>query len=367
MSRHRVIQWGTGWVGMAALKYVLANPGLELVGLKCHTPEKEGRDAGELSGTSTTTGVTATRSVEELVALDADCVLFMPRDVMTDPTVPGSPSSAWVPDLLALLESGKNVIAPFCQMQHYRHLANGPEFRDTLNAACEKGGGATVHFTGIDPGFTTDALAWTLSSLCGRIEQVRTFEMLDYSTFPEHSMLTGMGFGVNPADLSADGLKTVELSWGGSLHLLADAFGVEIERIELQPDFRLAATSYTTPGGFEVGEGTIAALKFALVGIVGGQPRLSINHVNVLGRDAAPDWPTIGEQGGYRVEVDGHPSFTSDLVLGLPGGTGNAFDDAMTMTAARCVNSIDGVVRADPGYRTFLDLPPVGARRALVR
>jgi len=68
---------------------------------------------------------------------------------------------------------------------------------------------------------------------------------------------------------------------------------------------------------------------------------------------------------GYRVEVDAFPSFTSDLVLGLPGGTGSAFDDAMTMTAARCVNSVDAVVRADPGYRSFLDLPPVGARWSL--
>lgn len=363
MKKHKVIQWGTGWVGMAALKYVLANPGLELVGLKCHTEEKEGQDAGTLAGADAT-GVKATRNADELVALDADCVLFMPRDVMTDPTVPGTPSSEWVPDLLALLESGKNVIAPFCQMQHYRHLANGEEFRDRLNAACEKGGGATVYFTGIDPGFTTDALAFTLSSLTGRIEQIRTFEMLDYSTFTEHSMLTGMGFGVKPQDLSADGLKTVELSWGGSLHLLADAFGIDIERIELHPDFRLAPSSFTTSGGFEVAEGTIAALKFALVGVVGGQPRFSINHVNVMGRDIAPDWPTVGEHGGYRVEIDAYPSFSSELVLGQPGGTGSAFDDAMTMTAARCVNSIDAVVRADSGYQVFLDLPPIGARYA---
>jgi 2,4-diaminopentanoate dehydrogenase len=363
MKKYKVIQWGTGWVGMAALKYVLASPQLELVGLQCHTEEKEGKDAGTLAGAAAI-GVKATRNVEELVALDADCVIFMPRDVMTDPTVPGTPSSAWVPDLLALLESGKNVIAPFCQMQHYRHLANGPILRDRLNEACATGGRSTVYFTGIDPGFTTDALAFTLSSLCGQIEQVRTFEMLDYSTFSVHSMLTGMGFGLEPHNMSADGLKTVELNWGGSLHLLADAFGVEIEKIEVQPDFRLAPKAFTTVTGFEVREGTIAALKFALIGVVDGQPRFAINHVNVLGYDMAPDWPKVGEHGGYRVEIVGHPSLVSDMALGLPGGTGNAFDDAMTMTAARCVNSIDAVVHADAGYQTFLDLRPIGAKHA---
>lgn len=363
MKKYRVIQWGTGWVGMAALKYVLANPRIELVGLKCHTEEKEGQDAGTLAGAAPT-GIKATRSVEELVALDADCVIYMPRDVMTDPTIPDSPSAEWVPELLALLESGKNVIAPFCQMQHYRHLANGEELRDRLNAACKTGGGVTVYFTGIDPGFTTDALAFTLSSLCGQIEQVRTFEMLDYSTFPVHSMLTGIGFGVEPQNMSAVGLKTVELNWGGSLHLLADAFGVEIEKIEVQHDFRLAPKAFKTVTGFEVREGTIAALRFALVGVVDGQPRFSINHVNVLGYDVAPDWPKIGDFGGYRVEIDGHPSLVSDMALGLPGGTGNAFDDAMTMTAARCVNSIDAVVHADEGYQTFLNLRPIGAQHA---
>jgi 2,4-diaminopentanoate dehydrogenase len=364
MKKYRVIQWGTGWVGMAALKYVLANPQIELVGLQCHTAEKEGKDAGALAGGGTT-GVKATRDVEELLALNADCVIFMPRDVMTDPTIPGSPSSAWVPDLIALLESGKNVIAPFCQMQHYRHLANGGAFRDRLNSACTTGGGVTVYFSGIDPGFTTDALAFTLSSLCGKIEQVRTYEMLDYSTFAVHSMLTGMGFGLEPESLSADGLKTVELSWGGSLHLLADAFGVEIERIEVLPDFRLAPKAITTAGGFQINEGTIAALKFELIGVVSGQPRFSINHINVMGYDMAPDWPTVGKYGGYRVEVDAYPSLVNDLALGLPGGTGNAFDDAMTMTAARLVNSIEAVTRANEGYQTFLNLPPIGAKYAL--
>ena len=178
-------------------------------------------------------------------------------------------------------------------------------------------------------------------------------------------MLTGMGFGLEPQNLTADGLKTVELSWSGSLHLLADAFGVAIERIEVQPDFRLASDTFTTPTGFEIRKGTIAALKFALIGIVGGQPRFSINHVNVIGSDIAPDWPKVGQYGGYRVEIDGDPSFVTDLALGLPGGTGNAFDDAMTMTAARCVNSIDMVVRADPGYQTFLNLSPIGGKYAL--
>ena len=46
-------------------------------------------------------------------------------------------------------------------------------------------------------------------------------------------------------------------------------------------------------------------------------------------------------------------------LLGLPGGAGGSFADAMAMTAARCVNSVEAVVQATPGFKTFLDLPPL--------
>jgi hypothetical protein len=52
---------------------------------------------------------------------------------------------------------------------------------------------------------------------------------------------------------------------------------------------------------------------------------------------------------------------TLDFPLGLPGGTGNAFDDALAMTAARSVNAIDAVIAAAPGYRSFRELAPLVA------
>ena len=47
---HRVVVWGTGNVGMAALRIVVANPALELAGVIVANPAKVGRDAGELCG-----------------------------------------------------------------------------------------------------------------------------------------------------------------------------------------------------------------------------------------------------------------------------------------------------------------------------
>src|SRR5581483_9527885 len=142
---------------------------LELVGLKCHTESKQGVDAGEIAGTAPV-GVSATRDAQELIAREADCVLFMPRDTMQlDPTVAGSPSREWVDAVVPILRSGKNVITPIANGMHWRQLADGPALRDELQAAGEAGG-ASIYFTGIDPGFVTDALAITMSSVCARIE-----------------------------------------------------------------------------------------------------------------------------------------------------------------------------------------------------
>jgi hypothetical protein len=80
----RVIQWATGGVGRAAIEGVLGHPDLELVGAWVHSPEKDGADLGELVGRAPI-GVHASRDVDALLSLNADCVLYSP--FMADPDV----------------------------------------------------------------------------------------------------------------------------------------------------------------------------------------------------------------------------------------------------------------------------------------
>ena len=64
-----------------------------------------------------------------------------------------------------------------------------------------KRAGQSIYFTGIDPGFVTDALAITMSSVCCRIEQLRTWEFIDYSNYPVPEVMLGMGYGRLPQDI----------------------------------------------------------------------------------------------------------------------------------------------------------------------
>ena len=91
----RVVQWATGSVGVAAIKAVADHPELELVGCWVHSKAKVGKDAGEIAG-GDPLGVIATDSTDEILAMDADAVIYAPLLPNVD-------------EVIALLRSGKNL------------------------------------------------------------------------------------------------------------------------------------------------------------------------------------------------------------------------------------------------------------------
>ena len=68
------------------------------------SPAKAGRDAGELCGLPAT-GVTATRDIDEILALGADCVLYMPADCDLD-------------QVCAILAAGTNIVTTRGEFLH---------------------------------------------------------------------------------------------------------------------------------------------------------------------------------------------------------------------------------------------------------
>src|SRR5205807_2174254 len=92
----KVVQWATGNIGTRALRAVIEHPELELAGVLVYDATKDGVDAGVLVGGSPV-GVAATTDAAAVTALDADCVLYMPRAFDTD-------------EVVRLLERGTNVV-----------------------------------------------------------------------------------------------------------------------------------------------------------------------------------------------------------------------------------------------------------------
>ncbi|MET0660311.1 MAG: hypothetical protein ABW110_19375 [Steroidobacteraceae bacterium] len=364
-KRLKVIVWGTGMVGQYALRYLLPRPDLQLVGVKCHNASKEGMDAAQLAnGSHPSTGVKATRDRRAILELQADAVIFVPFDPLTDPSVEGSPSSAWVPDLLDLLRSGKNVITSILSIAHWRQLKNGAALHRAVEEAGRQGN-ASLYVTGIDPGFVPDAIAYAASGIVSEITRIDTWEILDYGSYEVLPALRMLGFGSRPQEMGAGGLDTLRTCWGGCPHVLADAFGVTIDDVRVHVDVALAKRDFVSQSGLEVAEGTIEAIKFRVAGVRANEELFAVNHVTRIGPQSGPDFRRIGDEGGYSIDIGGFPPMKADFPFGLPGGTGRGWSDAMVMTSSRLVNSVESVVQAEPGWRLFMDLKRLGGRFAL--
>jgi hypothetical protein len=96
-NSYRVVQWTTGNVGKSSVQAIAANPNYELVGCYAYSPDKVGRDVGELCGTAPL-GVAATNDADALLALKPDCVVYNPMWIDVD-------------ELARILSAGVNVVA----------------------------------------------------------------------------------------------------------------------------------------------------------------------------------------------------------------------------------------------------------------
>jgi len=346
---YRVIQWSTGNVGRAALRCIIRHPELELAGVWVHSADKAGQDAGELCGLDPV-GVKATNDADALLALDADCVSYTA-------TADLRPTDA-IADMARIARAGKNIVSSsVVPMVWPTHVE--PGMRGPLEDAC-RDGGVSCFTSGIDPGWANDILPLLLTGTCEDVETLRVMEIVNYRQYEQPTVLFDtMGFG-KPLDarplLLLPGI--LSFAWGGVVRMLAAGLGVEIEDMREIHERRPAPEKIDL--GFGVIEpGTTAALRFEVQGIVGGEPRIIVEHVTRLDDALCPDWPQPVGAGGYRVIVTGTPSYECDVQMTARPGQG---DPGVVGTAGRIVNAIPYVCSAEPGLLSALDLPLITGR-----
>lgn len=347
-----VIQWASGAVGRHAVAAVEQHPELELVGALVYSEDKTGRDIGEICGIGDI-GVTATTDRDEIVELDADCVLYMPQGEM-DPT-------GALDDICRLLASGKNVISTAVTALIYpRSLGNGVHAR--LRSACAEGR-TSFHGTGIEPGWAGEVLPLTMSGLLNRVDSLLVQELLDYTAYDSAGMLFDiMGFGKRPDEPVPMADPTVgATAFRAPLMLLADGLGATIDDYVYHRDIAVTAEAFDVKAG-RIEAGTVAAQRYGYTAVIDGRPALSVEHVTRLGEGQAPDWPS-GR--GWKVTVEGAPSMLLEASIATHGEDEN--DQGCLGTAMHAVHAIAPVCAAEPGIRTFLDLPMITGRGVLSR
>lgn len=342
----RVIQWATGGVGRAAIEAVLDHPELELVGCWVHSPDKDGVDVGTILGREPI-GVRATSSVDEVLALDADAVVYAPLIPNRD-------------EVAALLRAGFNVVTPVGWF--YPSEKDGAP----LAAACAEAG-TTLHGTGINPGGITELHPLMFSALSSKVTFVRGEEFSDIRTYDAPDVVRHiMMFGGPPEE--AMGGPMLGLLSGGfiqSVRMCLDALGFSADaEIRTSQEVAVATAPIDTPIGV-IGPGLVAGQRFVWEAYVREAcvVRIAVNWL--MGEEhLSPAWSFGAEGERFEVEVQGDPSAFVTIKGWQPESVeeGLARNPGIVATAVHCVNSIPYVVAADPGIKTYLDLPLIAGR-----
>lgn len=342
----RVVQWATGAVGRAALREIIENPSFQLAGVLVYDPAKDGVDAGTLCGLPPTTGISATRAKDRIMALRPDVVIHTASKAHKVETN--------AEDICRLLAAGINVIST----TSYNHLPTYGAGTEAAFAEACRTGNSRFHAAGENPGFMLERLVATITGLSKTIDRIDLYEATDVSAVDSRPMLIDlMGMGRPPADVTIDSpiIKKLDMAYRQALNATADVLGIELERIEVSVD------STTLPHDIEVRAGaieagTVVGQRFSWVGHWSDRALLAIHEEWILTRQL-PQWGLSPLEPGQRaplirVVISGNPSFELQLDVGgeQPGDPPTI--PGHLMIAMSAVRAIPYVLAQPPGVVT---------------
>ncbi|MCP4006017.1 MAG: hypothetical protein GY725_17665 [bacterium] len=343
---YKVIQWATGVVGSAALRGIVRHPKLELVGVKVYSDAKKGLDAGEIVGIDET-GVIATQDVAEIMALDADCVIYCPLP--------------WdLGEMCRLLESGKHVITP---CPYWFPFIQSPDVSAAIAAAC-KTGGVNMHASGCNPGGIAERFPLTFTGWCNQIDRITMTECGDCRTYSSEGVMRNvMNLGRTPDEAMSNPLKAMLAnSWYEPIDMIAEGLGSKVISYEAKHDFILANQPIETAVGI-IEEGTIALNHYRHIGTTREGTEIiqeQIWYVDDIKQTRLQSKMDIPRESGWRIKLEGDVNLNIDIDFPAELTQDERVAQGLSTTAFHLVNSVPLVCEADnPGLKTFLDLPMI--------
>jgi hypothetical protein len=338
---YKVILWGPGYTGSQALREIARRPELELVGCLAYSEAKAGRDAMELIG-EPPGGVRVVTDKSAIYGLDADVVLYAGRSLPDE--------TSRHEEVTALLRSGKNVIT---STAYFFPWQRGEDYVAPLEAACTAGG-ATLHGTGVHPGWFAERMAVTAMSLCTTVTSVSLREVCDLSHHAGEA-IRGIGFGREPGRLGSRTRKEILSRYyfeciAGLAHLL----GIRLDALTARVSYPLSEREVDC-AAVTIRPGTVGAVDGTWTGLAAGRPVITIREVWYLDRDLVDPAIELTSDDMYEVDVRGLPvdvRSRADLAVSDYSDV-FAVDDrqsaANLATATQLVQAIPAVVAAPPG------------------
>jgi 2,4-diaminopentanoate dehydrogenase len=340
-AQYKVAVVGPGGIGLCAIREALRLPEMQLVGVLAFSPQKNGKDVGELAGIGNT-GVKVTTDLDTLLRQDIDCVLYCGRDF-----------GDWRSDahILRMLEAGVDVIT----MLPYHYLkVRGPEIEARFRKAAQAGG-ATLHGTGITPGFFNERLAVLATSMTNAVTHIKFQEFFNAEPLAgalETLQMFGFGSPKEQAERN-DAIGIMAESYlRQPMMFVADQLGIKVDRVEREARPQAAPVAIKTPA-MTIEKGTVGTVSYAWTAYSNGRPFYTTEVYWYLGEVMRP--ATAVGNDFWTIEIEGRPS------LRITIASMASFKDSIyikpeepsppgyIMTAVSMLQAVPAVVAAKPG------------------
>lgn len=338
---YRVAVAGPGGLGLCAIRETQRLPELELAAVLAYSPQKDGVDAGELAGIGPI-GVAATTDLDTFLANDIECVLHCGRDF-----------GDWRTDdeIIRMLESGINVVT----MLPYHFLRSRGEDVEARFRAAAKKGGATLHGSGITPGFFNERFALAATGLVNDVTHIRFAEFFNIApVVGGGDMLRMFGFGSPKAEVEGNDFAAgmAEAYLRQPILFYADQMGLPIDRIERTARLAETPVALSEPV-MAIDSGTVGLVSYAWTGYSDGKPFYTTEVYWYLGESMRPDECPVNDfwlieiegRPSLRITVAGQASYQDDLYIKPDEPTPPGY----IMTVVAMLQAVPAVIGAVPG------------------
>lgn len=358
---YRVAHGGTGLTGREALRGIINDPELDLIGVLVTTPDKIGVDAGSLCGLPDT-GLLTTADTDAIIAARPDCFCYCGTAVRREADA--------VADMARLLRAGINVVTISTIPLVYPAAAPA-DWLATIESACREGN-SSFYATGSEPGVASLNIPTALLAGAGQVDSYRMDEYalgLD-EVYPIWDVLhESMGFGKPDGHVPARiASGKVRHDWETVVRYIAEILGYELDVIELDWETLKAPTDLHTNVGV-LAEGTICAHRWQLAGKVDGRAVVSVQYFATVTSTPWPDsWPRPVAEAASAVvyRVSGRPNMRMQLCFDPQDGEAG-LNSAIPLTGMAAVNAIPYLVEAEPGIYQPITGREVVTRQAIGR
>ena len=322
----RVLHVGLGPIGAGVVRQVAERKGFRIVGAADIDSAKAGRDLGEVAGVGRMLRVKVAGDVKKAIKASKPDVVVLCTSSSLKKVLPQ------IEEIIKL----KVPIVSTTEELAYPTKAN-MKYARVIHQLAKKSKVAVLG-TGVNPGFTMDALPIALTGVCERVESVRVDRVQDarIRRLPFQQKI-GAGLTREQFQKKVDDGSVRHVGLAESISMIADALGWKLDRItdEIQPKM---ATETVSSEFLAVDPGYVCGIIQDGVGLRDGTPVITLHMEAYLGAPESFD----------AVDIAGSPALKMKLAGGVHGDIA---------TASIVVNSLPKILEVAPGLHTMRDMP----------